>query len=162
MAFESVYYRNESFTNFSLKVASRVVFSSSYSFLRLWFEPFFLERISNMRCFLSSECDGIQRKTRPINRFKYSGKSLRKDTKSLEKYCPKCMRKTANVWKTLRKCEVKAITLYEQIKPFLKTCRLQAFCHNQNQCFSTDGSRPVNGSWKILNGLWKFFRKIKK
>ncbi len=24
--------------------------------------------------------------------------------------------------------------------------------------FSTDGSRPANGSWHILNGSWKVFR----
>ena len=26
------------------------------------------------------------------------------------------------------------------------------------QCFSTDGSRPGNGSWKIYSGSWNFFQ----
>jgi len=28
------------------------------------------------------------------------------------------------------------------------------------QCFSTDGSRPANGSWKIFNGSSSFSQKI--
>ncbi len=28
------------------------------------------------------------------------------------------------------------------------------------QCFSTDGSQPSNGSWKISRGSWNFFQKI--
>jgi len=28
------------------------------------------------------------------------------------------------------------------------------------QGFSTDGSRPGNGSWKISSGSWKFFPEI--
>ncbi len=42
---------------------------------------------------------------------------------------------------------------------------LHCFCHKffsgaLNQCFSTDGSRPSNRSWKISSGSWNFFYNI--